>query len=128
MRIYLAGRFSASPRLKVVRERLKLFGHEITSTWLDEPEGLSFDKLTDEERRRFAIRDLLDLVRSQILALDLLQPPSRGGCEVEFGFALAESWHKTTYVIGQQRNIFHFLAAKTFKDWEEFIWHVRPKQ
>ena len=127
MNIYLAGRFSAGHRLRVIRRQLEDLGHVVTSTWLDESSSLSFEKLTDDERRRFAARDLVDVRRSQILALDLLLPPSRGGCEVEFGFALSSPRYKTTYIVGAPRNIFHFLAAKTFGTWEELICHVKKQ-
>ena len=125
MNIYLAGRFSAGPRLRVIRRQLEDLGHVVTSTWLDEPSSLSFEKLTDKQRREFAARDLFDVGRSQVLVLDLLLAPSRGGCEVEFGFALSSPRYKTTYIVGAPRNIFHFLVAKTFETWEEFICHVK---
>ena len=125
MNIYLAGRFSAGPRLRVIRRQLEDLGHVVTSTWLDESSSLSFEKLTDKQRREFAARDLFDVGRAQVLALNLLLPPSRGGCEVEFGFALSSPRYKTTYIVGAPRNIFHFLAAKTFNTWEEFICHVK---
>ena len=127
MNIYLAGRFSAGPSLRVIRRQLEDLGHEITSTWLDEPSNLSFEKLTDEQRRNFAARDLFDVGRAQVLALDLLLPPSRSGCEVEFGFALSSPRYKTTYIVGAPRNLFHFLAVKTFETWEEFICHVKKQ-
>ena len=127
MNIYLAGRFSAGPRLREIRRQLQDLGHVVTSTWLDESSSLSFEKLTDEQRRSFAERDLFDVGRSQVLALDLLLPPSRGGCEVEFGFVLSSPRYKTTYIVGAPRNIFHFLAAKTFNTWEELICHVQKQ-
>ena len=127
MNIYLAGRFSAGPRLREIRTQLENLGHVVTSTWLDEPSSLSFEKLTDKQRREFAARDLFDVGRAQVLALDLLLPPSRGGCEVEFGFALSSPRYKTTYIVGAPRNIFHFLAAKTFNTWEELICHVEKQ-
>ena len=127
MNIYLAGRFSTGPRLRVIRTQLENLGHVVTSTWLDEPSSLSFEKLTDKERRSFAARDLFDIGQSQVLALDLLRAPSRGGCEVEFGFALSSPRYKTTYIVGAPRNIFHFLAAKTFDSWEELICHVKKQ-
>ena len=127
MNIYLAGRFSAGPRLRVIRLRLQDLGHVVTSTWLDESSSLSFEKLTDGQRKRFAARDLFDVGRAQILALDLLLEPSRGGCEVEFGFALSAPRYKTTYIVGAPRNIFHFLATETFNSWEELICHVEKQ-
>ncbi len=125
MKIYLAGRFSAQDRLCVVRKRLQELGHEVTSTWLDEPKEKSYPNTTNEERGQYARRDLRDIARSQILALDLLLPPSRGGLDVEFGVALADPRYKTTYIVGEPRNLFHRLAAKQFANWEEFICHVK---
>ena len=127
MNIYLAGRFSAQGDLRVMRGRLQALGHKILSSWLDEESGLSFDKLTPEQRCRFANRDLADVRQSQLLILDLLLPPSKGGCEVEFGFALSDPRYKTTYIVGEPRNIFHYLAHQTFANWEDCIWHVKKQ-
>ncbi len=125
MKIYLAGRFSAKDRLCLVRGELQALGHEVTSTWLDEDSALSFDKLTPTQRKKFATRDLFDVRRSQLLILDLLLPPSKGGCEVEFGFALSEPRYRMTYTVGQPRNIFHYLAAQNLTNWEECIWRIK---
>lgn len=127
MNIYLAGRFSARDSLREVRDRLREYGHVVTSSWLNEHALKSFDKLSVEQRYLLARRDLADLSHSQLLILDLLLPPSKGGCEVEFGFVLAEHRYKFTYIVGEPRNIFHYLALKIFKDWEECIWHLRKK-
>ena len=125
MNIYLAGRFSARDSLRGIRDRLREHGHVITSSWLDEHALKAFNTLSVVQRYDLAKRDLADLSRSQLLILDLLLPPSKGGCEVEFGFVLAEHRYKFTYVVGEPRNIFHYLALKIFKNWEDCLWYLR---
>lgn len=125
MNIYLAGRFSARESLCKVRKRLEEYGHKITSSWLNEDTLKSFTSLSPEQCHEIAKRDLEDVSHSQLLILDLLLPPSKGGCEVEFGLVLAEPRYKFAYIVGKPRNIFHYLALKVFDEWEECIWQLR---
>lgn len=117
MKVYLASFFNTRSRLLPIRTRLQEMGYEVTSTWLDEPEG-STDKPSLEASQAFAHRDLTQIADSNLLILDTFDETLRGGREVEYGFAMALGI--PTVVVGPRRNVFHFLTYQ-FSSWEEAL-------
>lgn len=124
-RIYLAGKFQAQSRLKIMAGHLNQMGYTIVGTWLDEevstaaPAGWVLSPLSNETHTQYAKRDLAEVMLADLLILDTIDDDNRGGREVEFGIALARGI--PTVVVGPLRNIFHHLATQHYCDWTEFF-------
>jgi hypothetical protein len=107
-RIYIAGRYSAKKRLSLERDRLHALQlGTVIGTWLDE-EHLDYEEAPLHVRQEYALRDIRQVLESDLLILDTLEPNHRGGREVEFGVALGTGI--TTWVVGPPRNVFHHTA------------------
>lgn len=114
MKIYIASRFSRRHECHDVAKFLMGHGHEITSRWVKPdsdhvvPVGMS-QQAADDERRRFAMEDIEDVIACDCM-VSLMEEPrsnSRGGRHVEFGYALA--LEKYMVVIGPRETVFHHL-------------------
>lgn len=123
MKVYIAARFEHRPELRPYRDRLWAMGHQVVSTWLDEvarPEGMTkavfFKKL--------ALKDVAEIKSADVLILDTHIPSERGGKEVEYGIALGGFQHQQIWVVGPQRNVFHFLADQVFDNWQECLAYI----
>lgn len=126
-RIYIASFFDTRTRLRPVRDELWKMGYEVTSTWLDEtakPAGMS----TQEFFKKLAVKDIAEIQKADILAIDTFDITPRGGREVEYGIALGQFQSKLLYVIGPKRNIFHELADQWFDSWEGCLEHLDPNK
>lgn len=132
LRIYIAGFFDTRERLYPVRDTLNTMGHEVTSTWLDEQQNdkapgevsktiaeamKKYEGTTSADYLGYAVRDLADIDRSDLVAVDTADITPRGGREVEVGYALGTGKH--VVVVGPQRNVFHMLAVEVFPTWED---------
>ena len=113
MRIYLAGRFEDRFRLRAYRDRLVMAGHVVTSTWLDQPEGISHEN-PEAPYREIAEKDFGEITSSDALIVDTESVAPRGGREVEVGYALAQGL--PVYVRGPRRNVFHHLCS-AIEEW-----------
>ena len=118
MKIYMAGFFDTRARLRPIRDRLRAQGAVVLSSWLDE-EGVTYQTVDDAYKTSCALRDLEEVQACDILILDTLDESSRGGREVEYGYALGKM--KQVWVVGPLRNVFHYVAAKHFSSWDEVM-------
>lgn len=131
MKIYLASRYGRREELLGYAKDLEEMGHEITSRWITgiheipgRSESVSDrNSYTEKERAHFAQEAIEDIEEADTL-IAFTNPDnssySRGGCHVEFGYALAKK--KQIIVIGPRENVFHCLPeAWVFATWERFL-------
>ena len=117
MKIYIAASFTSRPRLRPIRDRLWEFGHEVTSTWLDEvakPENMT----GNEFFKKLAIKDISELKSANLVIVDLLDPSTSGGRDTELGIALGSFASKQIYLVGKPTSVFHQLVDQTFENWD----------
>src|SRR3990167_4156958 len=119
MKIYLAAPFEELVRLRGIRSRI----HETTkctvvSSWLDE-EPTSTAVVPVEGWPLLASRDLQEIRACKVLILDTFATNTRGGSQVEFGFALG--FQTQVWLVGPIRNVFHTLAQQKFTNWDRVI-------
>ena len=116
MKIYLAGTFEDQKVLREPADRLWHLGHEVVSTWLQEvkkPESMT----SDEFKKKLAIKDIAEVASADLIILDNRR--SSGGKNCEWGVSLGQFQKKVLWLVGEPSNVFHYLADKRFKDWEE---------
>lgn len=104
--IYLASPWVNREATRVIRDHLVAAGHEITSRWLNTPDG---PQVPDEDRgRREAAWDFEDIAKADMLIVLSDDKPIGAGYHVEFGYALALG--KRIILVGPVKSIFHYLA------------------
>lgn len=81
MKIYIATRFDQQLDGRAIRAELEAMGHEVTSTWLDEP--------ADKDPLQAAEDDLRDLDRADAI-LVVHQSSGGRGMWIEMGYAIAK--------------------------------------
>lgn len=131
--VYIAARWEDKDFAALLRECL--VEHEVgcTSGWLDEGPSVSSigDRLTDEQRSRAALGNVLDIRRSR--ALVLLNPSKKhkvgtGGCHWETGLAFGMGL--PVFIVGHdpddltpdaRSNIFHFLRGVKQFTWPHHV-------
>jgi hypothetical protein len=121
MKAYIAGKWGARERLRVIAEKVRWAGHEVTSSWLLPTIGVAegeWSQLSGEEAARTAKRDLDEIANSECLILDTIDESNTGGREVEWGFALAVGL--VVARVGPARNGFHALCPG-FDSWDECL-------
>lgn len=115
MKIYIAARFPKRAEMEIIADKLKSYGHEITSSWVyGGEEGLT--------RENIAVLDINDVARAD-LVLSFTEPYGTfvpgGGRHVEFGCGLALG--KSMVIIGDRENVFHHYpnvaVYSTLEDW-----------
>lgn len=122
MKIYIAAKFERRETLRPIRDKLWEAGHEIIGSWLDEvkrPEGMD----TSTFFKKLAIKDLAEIRAADLLILDTT-PSDHGviqGANVEYGFALGQHQSKQVWVIGETTCVFHHIADRHFKSWDECV-------
>ena len=122
MKIYVAGSIVDQALLRDVAARLWILGCEITGTWLQEmaiPLGMSSESFN----KKVAIKDIAEVQRADILILDARQ--SSGGKNVEWGIAVGQFQHKIIWLVGEETNVFHYLADKKFSTWDDCIEYIK---
>lgn len=128
MHIYLASRYSRHPEMREHARKLEAAGHLVTSRWIRGNHSLddSLDRgQADEVRQNFAIEDIEDLTKSDIVLsfTEEIAPtdrPTKGGRHVEFGIGVA--LNKRMVNIGPQEHVFHWLpGVEHYGSVEEFI-------
>jgi hypothetical protein len=121
MRIYISGSFVAQQRLRPIAEALRLKGHEIISSWLNEatqPEHLG----EDDWQRRLGYKDVAEVFASDCLILDLDEVSTTGGRYVEWGVACHPLSMIKRYTVGVNRaGCFNQLADAHFDSWAELL-------
>lgn len=119
MKIYLAAQYHQKGSIRIKAEELRLLGHEVTSTWIDEPDPERSDLFPLN-----AAKDVREIIASDLLVLFTILPTDpffRGGRHTEYGIALGLG--KLTAICGPRENIFHHLLPNdlVFPTWEAFI-------
>jgi len=114
MKVYLAAQYPWKDTITKYAEQLRANGIEVTSSWLEEPHApnTKLQQLPDEQHTYYAMNDLNDVDRSDMLVLFSVDPSTavpRGGRHVEFGYALGK--RMPVIVVGPKENIFHYLPC-----------------
>ena len=120
MKIYISGSFAARERLRPIRDKLWAMGHEVVSTWLDEvakPDNMT----QDEFYKKLALKDIAELIASDLVVTDVITLTTSGGTDVETGVALGAFAKKQVYLVGTPRNVFHRLVDKQYNTWEQLL-------
>jgi nucleoside 2-deoxyribosyltransferase len=133
MKIYFAGRVSQRGTLQQWADDCVQLGHVTVSRWsMRESTHFLVDGLSpqakDDERRRFAMEDIEDIDKADIVISLMEEPrgPGRGGRHVEFGYALARG--KRLICVGPRETVFHHLInVEHFATWEECLVMLRRK-
>lgn len=117
MKIYCAATFKNQHRIRQMRDRLFMLGHNVLSSWLNEqvkPNGMTEEQFG----RKMASKDLREIQEADCIILDTSDPSQTGGKLIEFGFAIAH--HKLLYTVGPviPNAIFLSLADKHFDTWD----------
>lgn len=127
MNIYIAGCYEDRDRLKQLANTLAMHGYNIVSDWLYVDDKERLPKASDMPRTALtppisvkqikasgtiARIDLDDVEIADIFILDTRSTNTRGGREVELGYALAR--RKIVIVVGIRRNIFHCLKGVVY--------------
>ena len=122
-KVYLAARFSRREELIKYAFDLHDRGFAVTSRWLVDPSHCAsvapeMDDLgrnSQEFNNRLAEEDLEDIGDSDTLIY--FSPGSaRGGCHVEFGYALAMGLK--IVVVGERDHVFSFMSkVECYPDW-----------
>lgn len=121
MRVYLASRFQRREELLEYRKQIVSNGHEVDCRWLTDPlHRVDVDVLSENSRRfnaELAFHDLDDLARADAI-LFFSPGGTRGGCHVEFGYAMATL--KRLIWVGPFQHVFSYLpAVEQFNTFEE---------
>ena len=131
-KVCLFARFGRQGEIRLVRDKLHAIGYEVLSSWLDE------DPLTEGQLDRATASRLARVVFDEIQRASVVvcffdnkAGSARGGCQVEFGYALAKG--KVVISVGSaERNIFHedwrvrqFATTEAFltaaRSWTNFL-------
>lgn len=85
MRLFLAGSWNAKEHLRAARTMCEEAGHEVTSTWLDEP---PIDTSNPFLMKVMGLNDWHDVKRAGMLVMFREWESTSGGMFVEMGIAL----------------------------------------
>ena len=124
MRIYIASRYGRRAEMVEAARQLEALGHEVTSRWIDGEHEAVDATASDEERRGWALEDVADIDRCQVLLAFTEEPGAagggRGGRHIETGYALGCG--KLVYLVGPSENVFHCLPqVQRWKTWGECL-------
>jgi hypothetical protein len=123
MKIYLAASFASRARIRPIRDRLWEMGHDVVSTWLDESVPLpGMSRETFE--RKLGLKDLCESASADLVIVDLLEPSTTGGRDVEYGLALGRFQRQMVWLVGPRQGVFHYLADACFDSWSECLAHL----
>jgi len=129
LRVYFAGAFARRTLLQDLAKDLCADGSiQSTARWLRAADDLpDDDRLSENERTTWALRNLADIGSSDVL-VTLAEPPSspyrRGGRHAEVGAALALL--RPVFLWGTPEHVFHHhVLVSTFATREELLAAVR---
>lgn len=122
MRVYIAASFVRRNIIRPYRDKLWAMGHEVTSTWLDEV-AKPHDMTHAQFFKKLAVKDLCEIAAADLLILETSDIISEGK-NTEFGFALGQFQKKLTYIVGDLRTPFHFLADGVFQTWDDLLDYI----
>lgn len=126
MKFYLAATYNRNPEMRMYRDILTAKGHEVTSRWIDQHDGVAKEAAVTKELNEspeeylvFATHDIEDIERADALVCFTGGEAGRGGKHVEFGYALGRG--KRIVLIESLVNVFHTLPeVRHFPDWNSF--------
>jgi hypothetical protein len=127
MNIYLAARYSRHPEMQSVRDVLEVFGHKVTSRWVDAHGGKYPSSFTPEILNSDPVHcavlgqhDIEDVQAADVVISFTEGSGGKGGRHVEFGLALGLG--KRVIVVGPREHIFHTLPqVEVYSDWSHLI-------
>lgn len=131
MKVFIAASYAAIKDAREVAVQLEMRGHEVTSSWLNEP----FDHFEEDwQKMACATIDFHDVERSDAFVVLTEVPSSSGGFHTEIGMALG--MRIPVYVLGPRNNIYlHIPGVKDFDEFEPGVivggvplWHSRDWQ
>lgn len=108
MKVYVAARWEDKAEAAAVANALASEGHEIVSSWLEEPDD-NKTALDAAGKAMVAQRDLREIAGCQvivILSYPHMHRDTTGGKHVELGAALVLG--KAIVLVGARENIFHY--------------------
>ena len=110
MKVYLSARFGRQEEMQSVARRIRCFGHEVVSSWIDH----EVEPLDPEDAPGIAERELEEIRELCDVMIHFSEEPgtpgaARGGRLVEFGMAAALG--KRLIVVGPVENIFHQIPG-----------------
>ena len=128
MRVYVAGSLNDRlPRLLAVETALLELGHEVTSSWLYEPELRNDNAAAREwDLRARANDDWNDIARAEAVVIFTTMPSTTGGRDTELGRALTLGI--PTLLVGPRENVF-FRRREVYDIYEARTLHhpvLRP--
>ena len=116
----MAGSFVSRMRLRPIRDKLWSLGHEVVSSWLDEVAKPA--PMTQKEfYKKLALKDIAELKSADLVIVDIIDPSSSGGRDVETGLALGAFSAKQVYLVGKPVCVFHELADKQYASWDDLL-------
>ena len=104
MKVFLSATFAQRAKMRKVRSVLNGMGIEVTSTWMDVPEGVTDDTVSFKVLRKAAKAALREIDESDVVVF--FSSPVSAGKNVEFGYCLAKD--KTLVVVGEPNCVFHW--------------------
>lgn len=124
---YLASRYSRYAEMQGVRDTLEVFGHKVTSRWIDLHGGTQERSYTVEELNNgaeqcaeLAIHDYEDIQAADAVASFTCGSGGKGGRHVEFGMAVALG--KRLIVVGPREHVFHTLPqVEWYPNWSRWV-------
>ena len=127
--IYLAARYSRLTEIREYADKLKAWGHDVTSDWMY---GELDHAPSGEEWANPAIRDKRQVKESDVLIAfteDSNESFVRGSRHVELGMAIA--WEKRVIIVGPRENVFCYLPEchEMYDFWFDFVMYcnLAPK-
>jgi hypothetical protein len=127
--IYMAASYARKMEIRQYRDELTIFGHVITSRWLDRDGDIDCSQARlNVEYDSLYVQGLLnedidDIFRSNCFFMFTGDDKSWGGRHTEFGIAVGLFCIEKIIIIGPRENIFQCTprVAATFPDWNTFI-------
>lgn len=115
MNVYIAGTTSNQEFLRVIKQRIVLLGHPVSSTWLETAYQYTDKRCTAAHMKKDAPRDLDEIRECDLFIMDRTR--KSWGKDTEMGMALALG--KPVWLVGtpKYKNVFFALAERTFPNW-----------
>jgi hypothetical protein len=126
--MYLASAFRRRDEIRVYKNRLEDAGHVITSRWLGDTHHEISGELGSEPENeaRWALEDIEDVHRADVLVSFTSPEYGRGGRHVEYGLGIA--FQKSLIIVGPKEHVFHMVPdVEHFSDPESFLAHYAKK-
>ena len=126
---YVAGSFSAAPRIRIEAGRLAKLNYKVLSRWFNPDDFIekAWDKDYDGKiAESMATGDVYSILEADVFIIDTINKSSTGGSETELGIALTRKLdgHNLRIIrIGPSASVFHTLVRETYPDWEAFFLH-----